>query len=53
MALFNRHIKPFLGDWAEKIGSRWFLRGQKGPEPRNKRDIRTVGEGAVETALFN
>jgi hypothetical protein len=53
MALFNRHIKLFLSDWAEKLGSRWPLWGQKGPEPLNERDIRAVGEGAVEAALFN
>jgi hypothetical protein len=53
MALFNRHIKHFLSDWTEKLGSRWHLRVQKAQDPLNKRDIRAVGEGAVEAALFN
>jgi hypothetical protein len=43
----------FLSDWAEKLGSRWLRWGQKGAEPLDERDIRAVGEGAVEAALFN
>jgi hypothetical protein len=53
MALFNRHIKHFLIDWTEKLGSRWHLRVQKAQHPLNERGIRAVGEGAVEAALFN
>ena len=53
MALFNHHIKLVLSDWAEKLGSRWANAWTESPKPRIERDIRAVGEGAVEAALFN
>jgi len=44
------HRTKFFPGLRLNLGKWW---GQKDLEPLNERDIRAIGEGAVEAALFN